>query len=251
MAETNPDWPEPVRRALEEYPIVLVTSGLSDTREAEALLDQQRPGEWTRLEWGMGSAGNRAAFHQLQQATGMRMLPLVVTREGALGGVPELRAWLGDTTPDTPRTDARDPVLTVLGAGGLIPFVFFGAGAWIAHPEWQAFALNALALYGAVILAFLGAIHWGIHLADRSHRVGPLSGPAWAVIPPVLAWLAVLQPLPEAIMTLAVLFLGVLWVDRLSLRDRRLPPGYLTLRMVLTTGAILSLAAGLGAVTVG
>lgn len=265
MTATNDtQWPEAVRRALETHEIVLVTSGLSDTREAEALLDEFRPGRWTRLEWGMGSAENREAFHQLQQATGMRMLPLVVTRDGALGGLPELRAHLGSGAgagsnpvaaaagPDAaPDPGARDPALSILGAGGLIPFVFFGAGAWIAHPEWQAFALNALALYGAVILAFLGAIHWGLYLADRRHRVGPLSAPGWAVIPSVLAWLAVLQPLPEALMTLAVLFLVVLWVDRYSLRGRRLPQGYLTLRMVLTTGAILSLAAGLGSVMVG
>ncbi|WP_051074938.1 DUF3429 domain-containing protein [Thioalkalivibrio sp. ALJ16] len=242
-------WPAAVGEALATHEIVAITSGLSDLREAEALLEATRPGRWLRLEWGMGSAHNREQFHALQQATGASVLPFFVARDGAIGGLPELRAYLGTSATrapaDTVRPDAPAPALQVLGYGGLIPFVFFGAAAWMAQPEWQAFALEALALYGAVILSFLGAIHWGIYLADRQHRVGPLQAPVWAVVPSILAWLAVLQPLPEALMTLAALFLGVLWVDRMSLRQRALPPGYLGLRLVLTAGAMLALASGL------
>ncbi|MFO7954935.1 DUF3429 domain-containing protein [Thioalkalivibrio sp.] len=243
-----PEWPAEVREALVSHEIVGITSGLSDFRDAEALLQATAPGRWQRLEWGMGSAHNRERFHALQQVTGASVLPLFVSREGVIGGLPELREYLGhralQARGDGPRPDAPSPTLQVLGFGGLLPFAFFGIGAWMAQPEWQAFALEALALYGAVILSFLGAVHWGIYLADRQHRVGPLSAPVWAVVPSVLAWLAVLQPLPEALMTLTVLFLGVLWVDRLSLQRRAIPRGYLTLRLVLTAGAMLALASG-------
>ncbi|WP_018937906.1 MULTISPECIES: DUF3429 family protein [unclassified Thioalkalivibrio] len=248
-----PEWPAEVRDALTTHEIVGITSGLSDFRDAEALLKATAPGRWQRLEWGMGSAHNREQFHALQQATGAAVLPLFVTREGVIGGLPELREYLGhralQARGEGARPDTPAPALQVLGYAGLLPFAFFGIGAWMAQPEWQVFALEALALYGAVILSFLGAVHWGIYLADRQHRVGPLSAPVWAVVPSVLAWLAVLQPLPQALMTLAVLFLGVWWVDRLSLQRRALPRGYLGLRLMLTVGAMLALASGL-AVTI-
>nr|WP_026340537.1 DUF3429 domain-containing protein [Thioalkalivibrio sp. ALJT] len=242
-------WPAAIREALANHEIVAITSGLSDLREAEALLQAERPERWVRLEWGMGSAYNREQFHALQQATGAAVLPFFISREGVIGGLPELREYLGHggshAAAPAARSDASAPAVTVLGYGGLIPFAFFGVAAWMARPEWQAFALEALALYGAVILSFLGAIHWGIYLVDRQHRVGPLQAPVWAVVPSILAWLALLQPLQESLMTLAVLFLGVLWVDRASLRQRALPPGYLGLRLVLTAGAMLALASGL------
>lgn len=259
---TPNEWPREVRDALVEHEIVAIASGLSDVRDAEALLDAMLPGRWVHLEWGMGSAHNREQFQALREATGADVLPFFVARDRAIGGLPELREYLGaravaaganrgprDTT-DASRLSRQvqgdsAPVLQVLGYGGLLPFLVLGLGAWMAQPQWQAFALQALAFYGAVILAFLGAIHWGLYLADRGHRVGPLPAPIWAVVPAILAWLALLQPLPEALMTLAALFLGVLWVDRLSLRGRALPPGYLGMRLVLTAGAIVSLASGL------
>ena len=242
-------WPEEVREALARYEIVGITSGLSDFRDAEALLEAMLPGRWRRLEWGMGSAHNRQQFHALQQVTGASVLPLFVARDGVIGGLPELREYLGGralrASVDQGPAYESAPIVHVLGYGGLIPFLFLGGGAWMARPEWQAFVLEALALYGAVILAFLGAIHWGIYLADRQYRVGPFPAPVWAVVPSILAWLAVLQPLPEALMTLAVLFLAVLWVDRRTLRRRNGIRGYPGLRLVLTVGAILSLASGL------
>ncbi|WP_196799775.1 MULTISPECIES: DUF3429 domain-containing protein [unclassified Thioalkalivibrio] len=259
------DWPQDVRDALVEHEIVAVTSGLSDMRDARALLDAMVPGRWVCLEWGMASAHNRAQFHALREATGADVLPFFVARDRAIGGLPELREYLGaravaagahrgsrgdveSSSLSRPVPDGSAPILQVLGYAGLVPFLVLGVGAWMAQPEWQAFALEALAFYGAVILSFLGAIHWGLYLADRSHRVGPLAAPVWAVVPAILAWLALLQPLPEALMTLAALFLGVLWVDRFSLRERPLPRGYMSLRLVLTAGAIVSLASGLAVI---
>ena len=44
--------------------------------------------------------------------------------------------------------------------------------------------------YAAVILAFMGAIHWGLAMRDRS---GAGAGPyLWGVTPSLLAWLALL-----------------------------------------------------------
>jgi Protein of unknown function (DUF3429) len=49
-----------------------------------------------------------------------------------------------------------------LGIGGLIPFVGLTAALWWARPgEWP-LASVALLGYGATIVSFLGAVHWGL-----------------------------------------------------------------------------------------
>ena len=244
-----PAWPEEVASALERHEVVAITSGLTDLREAEALLEQRLPGRWLRIEWGMGSAANRARFHEVQQASGFPMLPMFIGRNGVIGGLPELRCHLD--TPGAPtaavsaaRSDDPMPLLQALGYGGLIPFAFFGVAAWFGAGDWQAFALHALAVYAAVILSFLGAIHWGLSLLDRDHRVFGWPAPAWAVLPSIVAWAALLLPKTAGLIVLLLLFPLVLWLDRASLRALPLPPGYLTLRGYLTLGAVLFLLSG-------
>jgi hypothetical protein len=245
-----PAWPEDVAAALERHEVVAITSGITDLREAEALLDARLPGRWQRIEWGMGSATNRALFHDLQQTSGFHMLPMFIGRDGVIGGVPELRRRLeasgevgAGPTPSVPG-NPPEPLLRRLGYAGLIPFVFFGIGAWFGSAQWQAFSLHALAVYGAVILSFLGAVHWGLFLADRSYRVLGQAAPLWAVTPSVAAWGALLLPQAPALVALLALFPLVLWVDRGSLRHFRLPPGYIALRGYLTLGGTLSLLSG-------
>jgi hypothetical protein len=246
-----PVWPEQVASALERHEVVAITSGLSDLREAEELLEQRLPGRWQRVEWGMGSAANRAHFHEVQEISGFQMLPMFIGRAGVIGGLPELRRYLEApmAAPSVPRdrivagtADGPMPLLKALGYGGLIPFAFFGMAAWFGAADWQSFSQHALAVYGAVILSFLGAIHWGLSLADRGHRVFGLAGPAWAVIPSIAAWVALLLPKTPGLIVLLLLFPLVLWVDRASLRA--MPPGYLTLRGYLTLGAVLFLLSG-------
>jgi len=244
-----PVWPEQVANALERHEVVAITSGLTDLREAEELLEHRMPGRWMRIEWGMGSAANRSRFHEVQHASGFQMLPMFIGRDGVIGGLPELRRHLGasgarESDVSAPGTDEQTTLLKALGYGGLIPFAFFGIAAWFGSGAWPAFALYALAVYGAVILSFLGAIHWGLSLTDRGHRVFGLAGPAWAVIPSIAAWAALLLPMTPGLIVLLLLFPMVLWVDRASLRAVPLPPGYLTLRGYLTLGAVLFLLSG-------
>ncbi len=51
-----------------------------------------------------------------------------------------------------------------LGAGGLIPFFAGAMGLWAAPFAWREEILNAVLIYGAVILSFIGAVHWGLAL---------------------------------------------------------------------------------------
>lgn len=58
------------------------------------------------------------------------------------------------TLSDVPR-----PALA-LGVAGLIPFAACTAALWMADPAWQTEAGRMLLGYAAVILTFLGGVHW-------------------------------------------------------------------------------------------
>ncbi len=78
-----------------------------------------------------------------------------------------------------------------LGYGGLLPFVFGAALVWLVQGEARAHAAQAMSAYAAVIVSFLGGIHWG--LAFRRAQP-PLALLAWGVVPSLVAWAAVLMP---------------------------------------------------------
>jgi hypothetical protein len=244
------DWPEDIAAALRRHEVVAITSGITDLREAAELLDRALPDRWTRVEWGMGSALNRSRFHDMQQRSGFHMLPMFVTRDAVIGGTTELRRYLdaGGAIPAAASQGARAAsapgLIPLLGYSGLIPFVFFGVSAWVPQEAWHDFALYALGVYAAVILSFLGAVHWGLYLADPEHRAARLPGPVWAVIPSVAAWGALLLPLSMALPLLALMFPLVLLVDRASLPGHWVSGKYMAMRGYLTLGATLTLIAG-------
>ncbi len=101
--------------------------------------------------------------------------------------------------------------------------------------------------YGGLILSFLGGIRWGAVLgpadARRQARDFTLS------IVPSLVALAALFLVPTVALALLVasFLLMALW-DVLAVEAGFLPQWYGRLRMVLTTGAVLSLLAMLVAV---
>src|SRR5436305_1221239 len=60
------------------------------------------------------------------------------------------------------------PIAMLLGIAGLIPFVVCGLGALAAPRPDAERSLWALIAYGAVILAFLGGVHWGFGLDEAA-----------------------------------------------------------------------------------
>ncbi|WP_207461692.1 DUF3429 domain-containing protein [Azospirillum sp. SYSU D00513] len=140
------------------------------------------------------------------------------------------------------RTDRVPETAHLLGYAGLIPFAASALGCLFLDGEWAAFALRSLMGYGAVILSFVGAVHWGIGLAAAEPR--PALALVWSNVPSLLGWAGLLV---GGGIGLAVLVLGLLaaWgVDRTLVRRGRLPDWYGRLRTHLTTGAVLSLLAG-------
>lgn len=150
-------------------------------------------------------------------------------------------------TQPTVHGDRAPALVRALGFGGLLPFIGGALALWLA-PAQGALALQALAGYGAVILSFVGALHWGLALRGTSPAMAtPLY--AWSVVPSLLGWLALLlMAVGQAAPALLVLvggFVAHLRQDwRLAAR-LDLPRWYLPLRLQLTAVASLYLLAAL------
>ncbi len=148
------------------------------------------------------------------------------------------------TTPPAGQPDVAAPsaLAHALGAGGLVPFVGLALVLWLVPPEPAAWVALALVGYGALIVSFLGGIHWGVAMARRQATTGHL---AWGVTPSLLAWPALLMPAYAALPWLGLLLIVCYGVDRRLYAAAGLGH-WLTLRWRLSMVAALScfLAAG-------
>jgi len=132
----------------------------------------------------------------------------------------------------------------LLGFGGTIPF-FVPAALVYLNPDhleiWQSLLWN----YGAVILSFVGALHWAFAMfaKDLSERDQTISY-IWSVIPALVAWVAISIDCPAITPWMLVLgFIAQLIQDwRLSFKIS-FPHWFIPLRIQLTTVAVISLLA--------
>lgn len=133
---------------------------------------------------------------------------------------------------------AANPVGLRLGYAGLIPFVVGVLLVWLVrgHPEQHAFVVDALAKYAALVVAFLGAVHWGLGLKQSVPSPSPFG---WAVVPALLAWIGVLMPPYAGLVVLGVLLVVCYAVDRRAYRAHG-AAAWLTLRFRATVVASLS-----------
>lgn len=147
------------------------------------------------------------------------------------------------STPNLAWASQPPTLAWALGLAGLIPFVLGAALQWYGPPGWRMLAGMALLSYGAVIVSFLGGIHWG--LAMRASPV-PVARLVWGVLPSLLGWLAVLLDSPWGHLVLALSLLACFAVDRTVYRELGLD-AWLALRAVLTLIAAIALVAGAAA----
>ncbi|CAM8651184.1 Protein of unknown function DUF3429 [Comamonadaceae bacterium] len=128
-----------------------------------------------------------------------------------------------------------------LGYAGALPFVALAAATWLAPTAYRGHAASALLAYGATIASFMGAIHWGLAMRGA---LTPQPGPfVWGVFPSLVAWVALLLPAAQGLVTLALLLGMCLAVDRRSYPAYGLSP-WLPMRLHLTLAAAFSLLAG-------
>jgi len=140
----------------------------------------------------------------------------------------------------------------LLGLGGLIPFVVATSLALAGPPIWQPATLTALTGYGAVILAFLGAVHWGfaLPLAGRAPD-GSAARLALGILPALIGWVALLLPQAAGLTLLAAGILTTFAAEAWAARRGAVAISYLRLRAVLSGGAAAALLAGAWAASQG
>ncbi len=136
----------------------------------------------------------------------------------------------------TPRTSELPLVARRLGYGGLLPFVAGALLVWLVREDAHAYVTLALSTYAAVIVSFLGGIHWG--LAFR-HAQPPTALLIWGVVPSLVAWLAVMMPPNAALVILGAMLVGSYAVDR-QLYPAQGVAHWLVLRFRLSAVAALS-----------
>ncbi|KAF8453096.1 hypothetical protein BGX38DRAFT_1065559, partial [Terfezia claveryi] len=164
------------------------------------------------------------------------------------GLISELR-----TVRDTFRLQDVPKEVFYIGMAGLVPYVattvstlylvwelkyssLHGLG-YMVHKETTESLLNVLEPlqvgYGAVILSFLGAIHWGLEFAGYGNRKS-FRRYAIGLVAPALAWPTILLPLHEALLTQFICFTGMYFFDTSATSAGLTPPWYGTYRFVLT-----------------
>jgi hypothetical protein len=136
--------------------------------------------------------------------------------------------------PETP------PAARALGLAGLVPFWVAALAVVFAEGEVEAAALRAQVAYGAVILTFLGGVHWGL----APHETG-WARLGWGVAPSLLGWIALLMAPRPALALLAASLAAALFVDLRSLGAGVSAAWYLPLRRLLTAAAVASIALSL------
>lgn len=145
------------------------------------------------------------------------------------------------------------PAAKWLGALGAIPFVFLAALGPVLDEPHRTQVSFALAAYGAVILSFLGGIHWGLAVAETGDMGTGEAGTSTdalqrrlglSVVPSLIGWGALFLIMPLALAVLAVAFGTMLWFDLRATRNGDAPSWYPKLRWPLTVGVVASLTLG-------
>ncbi len=123
-------------------------------------------------------------------------------------------------------------IAEIVSYAGVAPFILCLLGvAMLPGYEQRELAQRIAISYGAVVLAFVGAVHWGLALAGQLAwsplRIGG------AVVPALLGVAATLLGGQRALALLVVGF-GVFWLYEHRSVGAELPPAYLSLRRNLS-----------------
>lgn len=124
-----------------------------------------------------------------------------------------------------------------LGAVGAIPFVFLAFVGPFLEASFEERAYFGLVAYGAVILSFLGGIHWGLAISDagpNQSNSATFARLGISVVPSLVGWGALFLSKPLDLSVLATAFLGLLFIDLHAGKKAQTPAWYPNLRFPLT-----------------
>lgn len=159
------------------------------------------------------------------------------------------RTSVDDAMTEAERRDAqRMPTAAFwLGAAGALPFVGLAIVAAIFGPSvgplpivgaLPVSPIDALRFYGAVILSFMGGVHWGLALAKAADGATAWRRYGVSVVPALWAWLALFAAPALGLFLLAVGFAALLAYDLAAIRRGEAAAWYATLRWPLTVTVV-------------
>ncbi|PRB82245.1 DUF3429 domain-containing protein [Pseudomonas sp. MYb185] len=150
-----------------------------------------------------------------------------------------------------PFNATRPPGLAVgLAFAGLVPFVTGALGLWVTPEAWREWVMEELLAFAAVILAFMGAIHWGLAMrADEASDRAPMQL-GLSVIPPLLGWFALSLPINFAIPVFFFAYATLYFADIWAVKHGLAPAWYTSLRRPISLVIIASMLVAWGATLV-
>jgi hypothetical protein len=138
-------------------------------------------------------------------------------------------------------------IAILLGLAGLLPFIGTSLGAVALQGDWSTRSLLALQAYSAVILAFLGGVHWGIGLETGAGQTVAAQRARFGlgVVPSLIGWAGLLvtfMGLPLVGLAIqAAGFIGLTIAEARATQSGLLPGSYMALRWLLSIVVILCL----------
>jgi hypothetical protein len=126
-----------------------------------------------------------------------------------------------------------------LGLAGLLPFWGLAISIIVLDTPMKYFAMQAVIAYGAVILSFLGGIHWGLAAMNERHANWLSLG--WGVTPSLIAWGALFLQPSLGLILLVIGFLAAAIIDFRIFASSIDNAWFGKLRTVLSIGTITAL----------
>ena len=151
----------------------------------------------------------------------------------------EKREVIASASEETASTNAI-MAARMLGYGGLLPFLFLAGAVVLGIRLPLAPAPSLLVGYGAIILSFIGALHWGVMLNANQPKANYF---IWSIMPALLAWAALIAPVLLGTGLLIISFIICLFIDLRAIKTGLWPAYMRQLRVILTVMACLSLSA--------
>ena len=131
-------------------------------------------------------------------------------------------------------SDSISKVARTLGYAGLIPFIALTIALFIVDADSAIFVKFAFQSYAAVILTFIGGVHWGLIIKEETFPAYKLILIA-SILPSLLGWTSLLLPQQFALTLLLASFLGLIFYEYKVLWASLFPVWYRQLRVILTT----------------
>lgn len=140
----------------------------------------------------------------------------------------------------------RLPLLAIImGIASLLPIVGCTCAIIFLSPAVTPHMLEVTVGYGAMMLSFMGAVHWGLALETPAiitpgQETGKISTYRLLLggVPAGIGWLSLCAAMFHelaAVLMLMAGFAGVVVVERMAWRRGAMPRGYMTLQWIVVT----------------